>query len=309
VHNRIIILSLAVFILATASICMAQQSRPSIAYKMLTIIREQGIDTALSKYAELRHDSIYQYNFDLDQLQTVANALIEGRHTAPAIRILELNARIFPDSAQVYHDLGRAFYYTGERTRSRKYFSEALARDSLLLSAIVHMKNLTFVPDDFVIPTHLTTQHFRIRPLRQDDLKLHYQAIVKSHDHLQGIFGPHVNWPPGDLTIEDHRYTLKVHETQFRHREGFSFIVLNHSETECLGSFHIFPSRLDEFNAEVIIWSSADASDRGLDSTLFRTVDNWLHVSWPFDQIVYPSRSISWDEYLTRMDSQDSKYH
>jgi hypothetical protein len=67
-------------------------------------------------------------------------------------------------------------------------------------------------------------------------------------------------------------WALEMHEREFERRERFVYTVMNLDETECLGCIYIRPSRLDDFDAEVVMWVSQDAFDRGLDEAVLKAL-------------------------------------
>jgi hypothetical protein len=37
--------------------------------------------------------------------------------------------------------------------------------------------------------------------------------------------------------------------------------------------------------------------DKGLDTTLFNSVKQWIEKEWPFKKVAYPGREIKWEEW------------
>jgi len=153
----------------------------------------------------------------------------------------------------------------------------------------------------------LETDQFRIRPLRAADVELDYKAVMSSIDHMHSVLGD--GWPDEDMTIEEDRRALEMHEREFERRERFVYTVVNLDETECLGCIYIRPSRLDEFDAEVVMWVTQDAFDNGLDDVVLNALKDWLDSEWPFDGVVFPGRAMEWDEIYDRLSEQDKHLH
>jgi hypothetical protein len=195
----------------------------------------------------------------------------------------------------------------GNREKSIEYMKLAMAADPLSLPTIILKKRLLLVPEDFPVPKMLETEDFRLRPLTAADVDLDYQAVMGSRDHLQGVLG-RPDWP-GELTREEDLGALKMHEKEFGQRIGFVYTVVNHQETECLGCVYIYPSRLDAYDAEVIMWVTRDSFKKGLDTRLFQTVKTWMNEKWPFEKVLYTGRDIEWGDFFQRLATQDRKYH
>ncbi len=84
----------------------------SIAHEIKKVIAERGIDAAIEHYREL-HDNHYdKYDFAVQELQNLGADLYENGYRENAIRILELNAKMFPDSGFVHYDLARICHYS-----------------------------------------------------------------------------------------------------------------------------------------------------------------------------------------------------
>jgi hypothetical protein len=62
-------------------------------------------------------------------------------------------------------------------------------------------------------------------------------------------------------------------------------------ETAVLGCVYINPSQHREIEAEVLMWVRESEYEKGLDSVLFQTVEEWLKDQWPFEKVVYPGRA------------------
>ncbi len=284
-----------------------QHSLPSIADKIEQIFSEKGIDEALEAYNILKQEEEGKYDFSFEQLNGLGLKLLKENRTDAALAILKLNSRIFPENPTGYRILAEAYLEMGDREKSIKHIDLAMDADPLNLPTIILRKRLLLVPEDFKVPERLETVAFRIRPLTSAYVDLDYQAVMGSKDYLQGVLG-RPDWP-GDLTWEEDLGALQMHEKEFRQRIGFVYTVLNHQETECLGCVYIYPSRLDEYDSETILWVTQDSYKKGLDQLLFQTVKDWIAESWPFDKVLYTGRDIKWGDFFQLLAKQDQKYH
>ncbi len=154
-----------------------------------------------------------------------------------------------------------------------------------------------FVPREFKIPEVLETNKFRLRMLTVDDVVKDYDAVMTSIDHLQGIFGPRSKWPSPDLTFKQDLIDLGWHQKEFQTRSSFAYTVMSPDESQCLGCLYIFPSRKEEYEAEVYLWVRQSAYDEGQDPILFKTVEKWIAEKWPFKKVAYPGRKIDWETW------------
>jgi len=291
----------------TAEANAPQQSLPSIADRIEQLINEKGIDAALEAYDLLKKKGEGKFDFSFEQLNALGLKLLEEKRPNDALAILKLNSRVFPENPAGYCALADVLLGLGDREKSIEYINRAMEADPLSLPTIIRKKRLLLVPEDFRVPQRLETEKFRIRPLTSDYVDLDYQAVMGSKDHLQGVLG-RPDWP-GDLTWEEDLGALKMHEAEFDQRTGFVYTVLNHQENECLGCVYIYPSRLDEYDAEVIMWVTRDSFEKGLDSLLFQTVKNWMASTWPFERVLYTGRDIKWGDFFRLLAKQDRKYH
>jgi|GEM_PF-660160 len=286
---------------------LAYPSLPSITEKMEQVLNEKGLAEALKTYEELRNEKESRYDFSFNQLHGLGHTLLKQGRSDEALAVLKLNSRFFPENPAGYRALAEAHLQIGDRGKSLEYINLAMDADPLSLPTIILRKRLLLVPEDFTVPETLETEAFRLKPLTSAYVDLDYEAVMSSKDHLQGVLG-RPDWP-GDLTREEDLGALQMHEKEFNQRIGFVYTVLNHQETECLGCVYIYPSRLDEYDAEVIMWVSLDSFEKGLDPLLFKTIKAWLAESWPFDKVIYTGRDIEWGEFFDLLAEQDQKYH
>jgi len=249
----------------------------------------------------------FGYGNRVSPLARIARGMIMRGDWEDGIRLLEFNARLFPGSVNAHTSLGRAYFYHSDRDKARHEIQKALEMDPDLLVNIILWKKLMLVPEGFKVPEILATNSFRIRPLMASDVELDYAAVMSSVKHLKGVLGD--KWPSDDMTKKEDLRALKMHEEQFARREMFTYTVMNNNETECLGCIYIGYSKLDDYDAQVVMWVTQDSYDAGLDSILFETVDKWLRTEWPFEKVIYPGRTLSWEEFYRRLTEQDKKYH
>jgi hypothetical protein len=158
---------------------------------------------------------------------------------------------------------------------------------------------MQFYPVDAPVPERLRTDVFLLRPLCAVDNPLDYEAVMATQESLRqsGTGG----WPRPDFTPEENLVDLQGHEDDFHARRGFTYTILDPSETRCLGCFYIYPldevlrrvgaddetvARVEDFQAVGWFWLRPDAVAEDLDRTLLTVLIPWLHNDFPFDQLV-----------------------
>jgi len=213
------------------------------------------------------------------------------------------------DSIKYFGDQAQSFYESGDLEVSREMYLKMLEFENpnpRRLKDVILMKRLFFVPDTFQVPGGLIHEQFVIKPLKAIHAEMDYQAVMSSVDHLTGVIGRR-DWP-GELTLEEDRAALAGHEWEFENRTGFVYTVLNKSESEVIGCVYIYPSRLDEYDTEIVLWVTEKEFERGMEKILFNALAEWLDKAWPFEHILYPGREISWGDFFATLDKQDEQY-
>jgi len=152
-----------------------------------------------------------------------------------------------------------------------------------------------FVPDDFIVPKKLETERFRLRMLTVDDVEKDYDAVMSSQKELRNPLDEN-SWPNKNMTLEEDLEDLRAHQDEFVKRIAFAYTVVSLDESICLGCVYIEPSSKESFDAEVYMWARSSELKNGLDELLYTTVKEWVKDRWPFKNVAYPGREISWDD-------------
>jgi len=100
--------------------------KPSIADTLLTTIFEKGIDSAAVQYHELYKTKKNDYDFDEDQLNSLAYRFMNNAMYKNAIAVLKLNAETYPDSFIIYDGLGEAYMLNGDKELAIESFGKSL---------------------------------------------------------------------------------------------------------------------------------------------------------------------------------------
>jgi hypothetical protein len=152
-----------------------------------------------------------------------------------------------------------------------------------------------FVPRDFKVPAKLETDEFRLRMLTINDVVKDFDAATTSVEHLKNIW-PGGKWPEG-LTLEQNLIDLGWHQKEFQTRRSFAFTVVSLSEATVKGCVYIEPTRKAGYDAEVYLWGRQSELANGLEDRLYDAVKKWVAKEWPFENAVFPGRSIDWEAW------------
>ena len=153
------------------------------------------------------------------------------------------------------------------------------------------------VPDDFEVPVLVETDSFKLVPLGPDVVEQDYEAYMSSIAHLQATFTRSTDWPREDIDYEAAMADMLAEQARFSERRSFAYAVLTSDGTRERGCLYIRPSSRPAFDAEVVLWVTQTEFEAGFDAELYDWAQNWISSSWPMSNVVYPGRSISWDEW------------
>ncbi|SEG92405.1 hypothetical protein SAMN04489712_13344 [Thermomonospora echinospora] len=158
---------------------------------------------------------------------------------------------------------------------------------------------VAFLPADFVVPTLVAGQRFRIRPITVHDVVKDYDAVMSSRERLWERFGERWGWPAAEYTVEQALVDLGWLQKEGQLRRSFAFAVLTADEERMLGRVHILPPPGPEPGADagVVFWVRADEEGTGLERELAGFVREWTTVTWPFKSVRYPGEDIGWEEW------------
>jgi FKBP-type peptidyl-prolyl cis-trans isomerase 2 len=91
------------------------KARKSIASEMLAITFEKNIDEAIKRYYEVKENFSDDYNLKENELNTLGYDLLQGKRYDDAIKVFELNIKMFPNSANVYDSMGEGCMLKGSK--------------------------------------------------------------------------------------------------------------------------------------------------------------------------------------------------
>jgi hypothetical protein len=155
---------------------------------------------------------------------------------------------------------------------------------------------MTFYPDDAPVPAELRAEEFLLRPLRAGDVDLDYEAVMATQETLRRSSGG--RWPRPDFTLEENLADLEGHEADFRARRGFTYTVMDPTETHCLGCVYAYPPEDEDggggagdYEAVVWFWVRPDGVAADLDRRLLAALVPWLRDDFAFTRVLFRSRA------------------
>ena len=100
--------------------------KPPITDTLLLTIYEKGIDSAVARYHQLYETKKNDFDFDEDQINSVAYKFMNNGMYQYAIGLLKLNAETYPDSYIIYDGLGEAYMLIGNKELAIENFQKSL---------------------------------------------------------------------------------------------------------------------------------------------------------------------------------------
>jgi hypothetical protein len=152
---------------------------------------------------------------------------------------------------------------------------------------------MTFYPEDATIPTELRTDEFLLRPLGATDVDLDYEAVMATQETLRRFSGG--RWPRPDFTLEENLADLQEHEEDFRARRGFTYTVMNPTESRCLGCVYAYPPKDEaggarDYDAVVWFWVRPDGVAADLDRRLLAALIPWFRDEFAFARVRFRTK-------------------
>ena len=92
-----------------------EMPKQSIAPILLQVIAEEGVDSAVGRYRELKSAHGDEYDLGEFELNFLGYGLVERGMIDEAIRIFKLNVEAYPESFNTYDSLGEAYMLKGDR--------------------------------------------------------------------------------------------------------------------------------------------------------------------------------------------------
>lgn len=159
---------------------------------------------------------------------------------------------------------------------------------------------MPFYPPDAAVPAELRTPELFLRMLSARDVELDYDAVMASRETL--LAGSGGRWPREGFTPAENLADLQEHEADHLARTSFTYTVMTHDETRCLGCVYINPLarllerysvvdgdhiRVGAHDAVVYLWARPDYAPANLDGRLLAALRPWLNTAWAFTRVVF----------------------
>lgn len=103
-----------------------------------------GLDSTFTKYNELkkRYYGGFTYNFKEESLNELAGKLIAAKNYDDAITILNFNSNMYPESAEIFSELGDAYFSKGDKATAKLNYEKALSINPRDRRVIGKLKNI-----------------------------------------------------------------------------------------------------------------------------------------------------------------------
>ena len=152
--------------------------------------------------------------------------------------------------------------------------------------------------DDVQALAELRTGEFLLRPIRESDTALDYEAVMASREYLRPWEG--TGWPADDFTLEDNREDVAKLARWHAAGERFTYTVLDPTGTLCLGCVYLLPTgaplfargqidaldgaRWSEYDVAINFWVRTSRLADGLDRRLLDALGPWLADAWHIER-------------------------
>jgi tetratricopeptide (TPR) repeat protein len=117
-------------------------NRPSIAQRLLEVLKTNTAEVALAEYHQLKASHFEAYDFGEGELNTLGYQLLGMKRIEDAAKILELNTEAYPQSSNVYDSLGEAYMIDGRRELAIQNYEKSLRLDPKNTNAVEKLKEL-----------------------------------------------------------------------------------------------------------------------------------------------------------------------
>lgn len=116
--------------------------RKPIGDHIYTIIKDDGIETAIEAYKLLKKEEGESFDFAEAELNNLGYALLNEKMYDEAIEIFKLNIEQYPKSGNVYDSLGEAYMLSGDNEKAIEYYSKSIEINPANENGIKMLKKL-----------------------------------------------------------------------------------------------------------------------------------------------------------------------
>ncbi|MFK5973649.1 MAG: serine hydrolase [Flavobacteriaceae bacterium] len=124
--------------------------KPSIAIKLQNSIDQNGIETGLKTYWNLKKNQAEEFDFSETQLNQLGYRYLRSEEVEKAIAVFKLNTEAYPNSSNVYDSYGEALMKNGDKEQAIVNYSKSLELNPGSQNAIEKLKELGVDPDGLV---------------------------------------------------------------------------------------------------------------------------------------------------------------
>jgi fermentation-respiration switch protein FrsA (DUF1100 family) len=124
-HTYPFFLALQEFLSGSTALKM-HSPRKGIWFMLKDTVEAKGVRAAIAEYQEMRAQHDDEYNFAEYELSNLGYDLLRKGKSADAITILKLNAQEYPNSFNVYDDLGDAYLQAGDKQAAEQNFRRSV---------------------------------------------------------------------------------------------------------------------------------------------------------------------------------------
>ena len=123
-----------------------------------------------------------------------------------------------------------------------------------------------------------------------------YEAVIKGGGNLAKAFG-RSELRTAEYTLQREIIEVGWHSGEFSRRKSFAYAIMSPDNSTCYGSVYINPTFKRDYDAHVVMWVIPDAPGSEFESHLYESVRRWITEVWPFANVGYPGREMSWAEW------------
>ena len=102
------------------------EKKPGVAGILMHITMSGGVEDAIAEYQRLKEIEPERYDYSEAQLNALGYGLLRAERVDEAVAIFRFNARLFPQSSNVFDSLGEALWKKGEREQAKASYLKAL---------------------------------------------------------------------------------------------------------------------------------------------------------------------------------------
>ena len=100
--------------------------KKSIAETLFVAVKQNGIESALRQYRDLKREQFDSYSFAENELNSLGYQLLNMQKVEEAIEIFKLNVEAYPQSSNAYDSLGEAYLVNGDKELAIKNYQKSV---------------------------------------------------------------------------------------------------------------------------------------------------------------------------------------